>query len=108
MASSRGTSNGPDAVDVASVLVAFEQMNRVRLVVTTRTCRDTEEPGFWLEGKALSEPDSRGVRTLLAFASVTCGNKGIRSLDTAFLRLLYALDFSIAERELRSVETKRA
>jgi hypothetical protein len=89
-------------------MTAFEEQNRVRLVVTTRTCHTPEVPGFWIEGKALSMPDASGVRTLLAFQSVRCGEKGVKNLDTAFLRLLYALDFALGEREIKSAETQKA
>lgn len=100
LGSSRGTSNGPDAVDVAAVLVAFEQMNQLRLIVTLRTCEGMETPDCWLEGKALSKVSVSGVRSLLAFASVRCGSTGLKTLDSAVLNLLYALDFQLAENEL--------
>lgn len=99
MASSRGTSNGPDTVDVASVMRAFEEMNCVHLVVTLRTCKGEETPDFWLEGKALSWHDTNGVRQLLAYQSVKCGSTGLKTMDAAVLNLLYALDFQLAEVE---------
>ena len=103
MASSRGTSNGPDVRDCAEALRAFEEQNRVRIVITVRPCRGQEAADFWLEGKALSEHDVSGVRTLLAFASVKCLGSRHTTMDSAVLALLYQLDFQLAEKEFASV-----
>ena len=56
-------------------------------------------PDIFLEGKALSEHDASGVRSLLAFASVKCSAMNHLTLDSALLALLYALDFQLAEVE---------
>lgn len=99
LAVSRGTSNGPDATDVVTAIQAFEEMNSVLIVVTLRPTRGGASADVWLEGKAMSRHDASGVRSLLAFASVKCLGSRHKTLDTATLALLYALDFQLAQAE---------
>lgn len=99
MGSKHATSNGPDARDTTEALRAFEEQNNVRIVVTMRATRDPAPADIWLEGKALSQVEHDGVRSLLAFASVKCLGMRHKSLDAALLALLYALDFQLAENE---------
>jgi hypothetical protein len=102
--SSRATSNGPDATDFAEALRAFQDQNRVRIVITVRAVAAGGTADFWLDGKALSEVSADGVRSLLAFASVKCLGSRHRTTDAALLALLYALDFQLAENEFAKVK----
>jgi len=61
---------------------------------------------FWLEGKALSPVGKDGVRSLLAFASVKCLGSRHQTMDAAYLALLYALDFQLAQAEFDRVPKK--
>jgi len=106
LASSRGTSSGPDALDSATALQAFQDQNKVRIVVTLRLVANGGPPDFWLEGKALSQVSADGVRSLLAFASVKCLGSRHQTTDAALLALLYALDFQLAEKEFDMVKKK--
>ena len=69
-----------------------------------RPTRGSEVRDIWLEGKALSEHDVNGVRSLLAFASVRCLGSRHQTMDSALLALLYALDFQLAQREFDSTK----
>lgn len=106
MGSKHPSSNGPDVTDTTSALHAFEQQNSVRIVTTLRSCSGNGVEDIWLEGKALSGRDTDGVRSLLASASVKCSGSRHKSLDAAFLALLYALDFQLAESEWQKTERK--
>lgn len=108
MASSRGTSNGPDVKDTADTVRAFEEANRVVIVMTLRPIRGTEEADIWIDAKAMSERDGSGVRSILALASVKCLGSRHKTLDAAVLAALYALDFQLAQKEFENVEQKEA
>jgi|SRR5689334_13841858 len=99
MASNRASSYGPDARDCADAVRAFETQNNVRIVVTIRPQRDSPEADLWLEGKALTVPAAGAVPVLLAFASVKVLGGGSLTVDAAYLKMLYALDFQLAEEE---------
>lgn len=106
MASSRYSSNGPDAKDVAEALDAFQQQNKVRIVITTRLVEENNQVDLWLEGKALSAESVNGVRSLLASANVRCLGSRHKTTDAATLALLYALDFQLALAEYKSADKK--
>ena len=108
MAANIGSSNGPDLRDIAAALLAFEEQNTCRLVMTLRTMPPPATPDIWLEGKALSLPQLGQVPRLLASASVTCLAISHKSMDTAVFRLLYALDFELAQREFDTVRKPKA
>jgi hypothetical protein len=108
LASKVGRSNGPDAIDVAEAIRAFEHEHSGMVVITLRPCRSLANPDIWLEGKLLAQMDVNGVRSLLAFASVKCLGSRHKSLDAATLALLYALDFQLANNVWLETGIKKA
>jgi len=95
LASSRDTSNGPDTVDVTRVLLAFEEQNRVRIVLQMTTEGAREWGSVSLQAQALTvEPESGGAPPLV-LRSVTRRWEPRQKMEAAILQLLYALDFQL-------------
>lgn len=101
LAVNRSPSLGPDLKDITEAIATFQEQNRCLVVITTRMARLPTAQHLWMEGKALSELNTNGVRTLLGFASVQCGELNCQTMDAAILSLLYALDFQLAEKAWR-------
>lgn len=99
MASSRGTSNGPDWRDIALAMEAFEAQEDCRLSITL--CSAIDKNGcadLIMQAQALRDGEGLEVITL-ASASVTCSGTHPQTLDGALFRLMYALDFQSAANE---------
>lgn len=99
MASSRGTSNGPDVRDVAAVMLAFEHINSCRLELVVGLDHTAKELAlaFHLTAWPL-EPESGEVRPLASEKSIA-GYKDRRTVEVVITQLMYALDAQMAEEE---------
>lgn len=83
--------------------MAFEKQNSCRIVVTTRSCQNTERPDLWFEAKAISLATAGVVPVLLASAQCSCGQANLQTMAAAILKLLYALDFQLAQAEFAAL-----
>lgn len=108
MAVSRDSLNGPDLMDVITALNSFEQINKVRVIVSIRSCGEPESPGIWWEAKAVELEPTRGVRKLLASVQLSCAALNIKTMSAAMFNLIYQLDYELAEREFRDTPHNKA
>lgn len=99
LASSRGTSNGPDWRDLAEMLTAFEEQNRVTIEICISKLLDSQLPDLRVIGKAWELAVDRRVVKPLASVSVVCRAERIRTLEGLVTFLLYQLDFQLAEND---------
>lgn len=105
MATSRGTSNGPDWADLASMIEAFEKQNRVSIDICFGSAKTMEMPD--IEARAAAwEPgtDRRGAKPL-ALKSVKWRAERFRTMEGLLTYLLYQLDFLLAEHEWGTAES---
>lgn len=108
MASSRGTSNGPDVRDITATMIAFEAINKVRLQVLMGVTQDKHRTVLACEAVAWPvEPESGEVQPL-ASAKCLIGLSDRRTVDAVILQLMYKLDAELAEEEFRRAGVKRA
>lgn len=100
MASSRGTSNGPDEVDLAVFMSAFQAINHLRLTVElSQTDRHgIAEMGVQVTAWKWGEENGDPSRSVLL--SVRGGVGPRQTLTAAILQLLYLLDGRLAETEM--------
>lgn len=89
-----------------TALHSFEQSTQSRIILTIRSCGLNEHGGIWWEAKAIEKTDGSTVPRLLASAQLSCAEANTRTMEAAILKLMYALDFQLAELEWRSAETK--
>lgn len=106
MASSRGSSNSADVVDVTTVLEAFQGINQCRLVIALTTVTDGPAADLLITMEAYDRrPQAPGAQPL-ASVSVTCSALGLRTLDSAVLAALYRMDFQLADLEFERTKNK--
>lgn len=108
MASSRGTSNGPDWQDLAETLTAFEKQNRVNIEITLTRVREGDAVDLLLTAKAWDPIVDRRVAKPLASQDVLCRAERIRTVEAVLFYLLYQLDFQLAEHEWEDIGKPRA
>lgn len=108
MASSRGTSNGPDWQDIAEMIAAFEDQNRVSIEISLSRWTTGDMPDLSVVGKAWERDADRRVAKPLAFQNVRCRAERVRSLEGVVTYLLYQLDFLLAEHEWRGSDENKA
>ena len=108
LASSRGSSNTPDVMDILSAMTAFEQQNTIVLELRLTTAKKGTEDDFWIA--CLAHDGSAEIGALPPLASVSLSFLALRvkSLDAALFRALYALDAQLALNEFASVAKKKA
>lgn len=106
MASSRGSSNTPDLLDLTASWEAMENINRIRIKVVLELEEEKETGDLWANleawGEFLGEPEAR----LLGSVKSRCSATQFASLDTALFRALYALDARLASLEMGGKELK--
>lgn len=71
-----------------------------------RSCNDTNMPDVWFEAKALSRPRADAVPVLLASSQLSCGAARLKTMEAVVFRLLYAIDFQLAEAEVKGTIEK--
>lgn len=108
MATSRGTTNGPDWADVAGMLAAFEDQNKCRIDVTFSRWTTADQPDISVVAKAWEREADRRVAKPLAFTNVIWRAERLKTLEGLIFFLLYQLDFQLAENEFATIDPKRA
>jgi hypothetical protein len=99
LASSRGSSNAADVVDLAAVMAAFQGMNRCRIVITLTAEEKGGSADIRLGAAALADGQEGMEVTTLASANALCLANRHQTTDQAILSLLYKLDFQLASDE---------
>ena len=101
-----GSSAGIGLSDLSGVLEAFETMNEVHLKVELERRKVGAGRELFATAVAFELKGDSQVPTVLASQSVRCLGKRLETMEAVVLQLLYALDFQLAEKELRGVEQK--
>lgn len=95
MASSRGTSNGPDWKDVGSALVNYQRFTGVVFVVELTASEGVKEPDLVVTAHAY-EKGKRGLGARpLASASVSCRQQGYIGLESVVMKAMFDLDVAL-------------
>lgn len=106
MASSRGTSNGPDDVDVRYVLQAFEAMNKCHITITMKLDGRSDSVAMIVEVHAWDTVEDVPEARHLGSHKTVIGYKDRRTMEAAILQALYQLDAHLAREELAKVNSK--
>ncbi len=101
MATSRISSNSPDAIDVASVMEAFETINKVNIVLIGRVAVVSGSHCLRFLVEAHSKETEIGEAPSLASVNAYLGYGGHKTMEGAIMWALYQLDWQLAEAELR-------
>jgi len=99
LALKQGSSSGVDCVDVKYVLAAFQEINRCRLIVELTIQGTPARPDLILGVMAWENADVDAEPVLLASQRLPVGSVGPRTMESAILQALYALDAQMAEAE---------
>jgi len=78
---------------------AFNQQNRVRIVLTGEACMTGGLSDIRWQAQAMEDNPENGVPTVLASASVTFLQGRYSTLSALITFLLYQLDFQLGEHE---------
>jgi hypothetical protein len=103
LASSRGTSNGPDVLDWVTYWAAFEVINGCRLVLETSLVDHRGEAVRFQRLTAWERKPESGVQPPLVLASVDMRVEGKMTMAAATLQLLYLLDGKLAAGEFAKI-----
>jgi len=99
LALKQGSSSGVDCVDVKYVLAAFQEINHCRLIVELTIQGTPARPDLILGVMAWGNEDVDAEPVLLASQRSPVGSVGPRTMESAILQALYALDAQLAEAE---------
>jgi len=108
LASSRGTSNGPDMLDLAAVVDAMERTNGIVITISMRTVKSGLYPCLSVLMEAHDQDHEIGEVPTLAYVRLTTGSHDLRTMEAAIMQSLYKLDAELAAIELRSTNEPRA
>lgn len=92
MASSRGTSNGPDWKDVTQAIINYELLWQCKIILNTHVDGLPGEQFLMLEAIAIPVEKVSGVPLHLVSVSSTMKQLNAASLSAATLHLLHKLD----------------
>jgi hypothetical protein len=99
LASSRGTSNGPDVQDVIHTILAFEAINQVRFSLVIGRVDNGKESCLQMTADAWPKEDVPGDHSPLASAKYVIGLSDRRTMDACIMQLMYKLDAVLAAGE---------
>jgi hypothetical protein len=99
LASSRFTSNGPDEVDLATFMSAFQGINKLRLTVELSVVDRGPLVEMQVQVTAWRLADESGEVVPSVLRSVRAGVAHRQTLAAAILQQLYVLDSRLAEDE---------
>jgi len=100
LATSRISSSNPDWLDVSEIVKAFEEMNKVRIVLYGRveSVHGHKELVFLIQAEDQEEDDP--VAKVLASVKCHIGSGGHRTMESAIMWSLYQLDWQLAKDEM--------
>lgn len=108
LASRVGTSNGPDGLDIASAMDAFEVANNCTIAVQMAVVLVDGKPEMELRTVATEGRSTKQAAVPLVLSSAICLASKYKSLDSAVFHQLYVLDFQLALLEWETAEPKKA
>jgi len=95
LASSRGTSNGPDWKDTAQAMLNYQHFNGCHIEVVVTVVKGLKQPDLIVTARNLKDnEDGLGVQ-VLASASVRASQTQYLSLDAVISKCLYDLDVAM-------------
>jgi len=95
LASSRGTSNGPDWQDTAQAVVNYQRFTGVVFVVELTATEGAKQPDLIVTAHAFEKGKrALGARPLVS-ASVSCRQQGYIALESVVMKALYDLDVAL-------------
>lgn len=100
LASSRGTSNGPDWKDLAEMLAAFEDINKVRIELCFARWTTEGNADLSVSCKAWEQNADRRVARPLGFVNAQWNVGKWKTIEGLLTFLLYQLDFELGRHEL--------
>ena len=106
MASSRGSQNQIDVMDVATAWGAFEEINQVLVMITVNRVQRGPQREIQLIGTAVPQSALSTGQRHWGSVSASSWVFDHKSLDTAVFHLLYTLDGLIASAELENADKK--
>jgi hypothetical protein len=94
------SSNNPDWLDISAIVTAFEQMNKVDIVLIGKveSVRGNKELVFLIQAEQ-ENPESM-VATILASVKCHLGSGDHRTMEGAIMWALYQLDWALAKGEM--------
>lgn len=92
LASSRGTSNGPDWKDVTQALVGYEHFWQSKIILSIQLSGESGVKVLMLEGKVTPREEGESARFKSVYLSVLMRGLNATTLSAAFLNLLHRLD----------------
>lgn len=95
MASSRGTSNGPDWKDVASAVVNYQHFTGVEFVVELTSATGEKQPDLIATAHAYEKGTRALGRRPLVSSSVSCRSQNYLSLESVVMKALFDLDVAL-------------
>lgn len=108
MALSRGSSNGPDEMDVRKAWGAFERDTLTRIQVTLTYENLNGTPDLCVDGEAYPRgTDPREAKPLASTKSHWRTDR-FKSLESVIFYTLYTLDFQLGSPELDQIEISEA
>lgn len=95
LASSRGTSNGPDWRDVGSAQVSYQKFTGVLFVIELTASEGAKQPDLIVTAHAY-EKGSRGMGARpLVSVSVSCRSQDYTHLESAVMKAMFDLDVAL-------------
>lgn len=95
MASSRGTSNGPDWQDVAQAVLNYEKFNTCAIKIVIEARPGQKASDLLIVASAYERNSVDGEASRWASASVSCRQQGYVGLEAAIMKSLYDLDVAL-------------
>lgn len=106
LALKNGSSQSVGSADVLAVLVAFEEVNNCKLVVTIQSLNTLKLGILELEVRALSRSAVPAEPVLLGCQKFRYGYRNASTLESAILQALYSIDAQLADHEFATAIDK--
>jgi len=101
LASSRLSLSGPDVIDVAVVVEAFETINKVDITICGKVEPVDGHPCLTFLVGAQQKSENQMERVYLGSVKCHLGWKAHQTVESAIMWALYQLDWQLAEEEMR-------
>jgi hypothetical protein len=97
----RGSSKNLDARELEAIVMGFEQQNSVKLKISAEVVSNSQKQDLVWTAVAIGLPQTDQAGISLAYSKYRCGERLLVTMEAVILQLLYALDFQLAENEVR-------
>lgn len=106
LALKNGSFAGIGMTELIDIVTAFERQNTVTIKLRAEVVVANGKKDLQWIAEAWSQTTIEQAPALLAYAKSLCLGKRLVTMEAVLLQLLYALDFRLAERELRPEDPK--